>query len=79
MHILDEDAQSMAVLHVQHLMAEDAENSITLKSTPQMRFSQHLRNVRKPAWKMVQWENVYSKLPSRQSVILLVSYNPGYA
>ena len=71
MHILDyqcnEDAQnwSMAVLHVQHLMAEDAENSITLKSTPQMRFSRHLRNVRKQAWKMVQWKNIF---PSRQVV-----------
>ena len=65
--ITNEDAQnwSMAVLHVQHLMAEDAENSITLKSTPQMRFSRHLRNVRKPAWKMVQWENIF---PRRQVV-----------
>ena len=65
--ITNEDAQnwSMAVLHVQHLMTEEPENSITLKSTPQMRFSQHLRNVWKPAWKMVQWENIF---PRRQVV-----------
>ena len=65
--ITNEDAQnwSIAVSHVQHLMAEDAENSITLKSTPQMRFSRHLRNVRKPAWKMVQRESIF---PSRQVV-----------